>query len=343
MTQTKQQLSRSSSKIFISDAEICDNHNKDVAQGLDMGGDVNDNIPVVDTVEVSREERSPSNYGRLPPLQGQESMWQLSHRRNDLSSMSKDIFFQLEDCNEDPQSSPSLARPRGTSMSAMSELTYTHNDLNDDQSTSTFKQEDRATPSLKKDTNQSIDDIYLPGNKAVSEPFGGMNKKVLQTDLHPSQYSLNLNNSLPTSNQNVSNGYKDEDLFQQYEGDYSEQYTDLIRRSDMKTRQKERNFRHKARNGELDIKDDDDSYYLYENGTTPASDGRGAQLQKESTSLVLVGAPLKGTSRKNIVHNPTAGDTAPGGSLNNVDATRLTYELDGNEIDPRLIPTLDWT
>jgi hypothetical protein len=59
--------------------------------------------------------------------------------------------------------------------------------------------------------------------------------------------------------------------------------------------------------------------------------------------LVLVGAPLKGTSRKNIVHNPTAGDTAPGGSLNNVDATRLTYELDGNEIDPRLIPTLDWT
>ena len=290
LTQTKQQLSRSSSKIFISDAEIYDNHNKDVAQGLDMGGDVNDNIPVVDTVEVSREERSPSNYGRLPPLQGQESMWQLSHRRNDVSSMSKDIFFQLEDCNEDPQSSPSLARPRGTSMSAMSELTYTHNDLNDDQSTSTFKQEDRAAP-----------------------------------------------------NQNVSNGYKDEDLFQQYEGDYSEQYTDLIRRSDMKTRQKERNFRHKARNGELDIKDDDDSYYLYENGTTPASDGRGAQLQKESTSLVLVGAPLKGTSRKNIVHNPTAGDTAPGGSLNNVDATRLTYELDGNEIDPRLIPTLDWT
>ena len=305
-------------------------------------------------------------------------------------SEKEEASLELEECLQlepglsvSASASASLARPRGTSMiSVMTDQSDNYRDPSQSQKQPQSEEEALKQREGNSDTrdNQAVasyiynddddndnDKVDSLMNSMMGSVTGGVgasgegvkkNEKILRTGMYSSQdlFSLDLGGML-TSSSGDAKAHKvndNEALLKTYGVEYSDKQSEKIRKKDSEGRKRRRALRLRARSGDLDVQEEEeDEATLQRQGRTEGEIGGDESLLVAGEGEV--GSPLRGTTRKTALYNPSAGDSPPGSSAayrrvmqthynsNNGSGGEDDEEEDASDGGPNRFPTLDWS
>lgn len=262
---------------------------------------------------------------------------------------------------------PSLARPRGTSvvsvMTDQSENYYDPIPHSQENDSGRLLKQSTITSASYGDDDKIDEEMSSPVNSMMGSTAGNTKERILHSGKFSSQdlLSLDMGSVLSSSmsmsmNINDLKAHKvndDEALLKTYGVEYTAKQSDYIRKKDSESRKKRRALRQRVRSGELDVQEEDEGiqavqqHHLHQ---LQVDHGRGEGVEQE-----VVATPLRGTTRKNALYSPAAGDSPPSSAAySRVMQTHYggsssgcwedsEEDSEGGDVQPNRFPTLDWS